>query len=152
MFNFGAFSLTYWSLFTFFMIFIFGLLCPCPNGLVTSNIAPAHPHATSVAVYPVLFNNELMSVKCRKIFEDNISSSQIEKNNSESVCSLLKFKRYLTGNYATKMLFSNCILGGLHMVWKTIIAETHRVRIIPGATRLYQALDGRNVIRHYAKV
>ena len=38
------------------------------------------------------------------------------------------------------------------MVWKTIIAETHRVRVIPGATRLYQALDGRNVIRHYAKV
>ena len=26
-----------------------------PNGLVTSNIAPAHPHATLVAVHPALF-------------------------------------------------------------------------------------------------
>ena len=39
----------------FFMIFIFGPHCSCPNGLVTSNMAPAHPHATSVAVYPALF-------------------------------------------------------------------------------------------------
>ena len=38
------------------MIFIFGPHCSCPNGLVTSNMAPAHPHATSVAVYPALFN------------------------------------------------------------------------------------------------
>ena len=29
--------------------------CSCPNGLVTSNMAPAHPHATSIAVYPALF-------------------------------------------------------------------------------------------------
>ena len=43
------------SHFTFFMIFIFGPHCSCPNGLVTSNIAPARPHATSVAVYPALF-------------------------------------------------------------------------------------------------
>ena len=28
--------------------------CSCPNGLVTSNMAPAHPHATSVAVYTAL--------------------------------------------------------------------------------------------------
>ena len=42
------------SHFTFFMIFIFGPHCSCPNGLVTSNMAPAHPHATSVAVYPAL--------------------------------------------------------------------------------------------------
>ena len=28
----------------------------CPNGLETSNTAPAHPHATSVAVYPALFS------------------------------------------------------------------------------------------------
>ena len=27
----------------------------CPNGLVTPNMAPAHPHATVVAVYPALF-------------------------------------------------------------------------------------------------
>ena len=27
----------------------------CTNGLVTSHMAPAHPHATSVAVYPALF-------------------------------------------------------------------------------------------------
>ena len=29
--------------------------CSCPNDLVTSNTAPAHPHATGVAVYPALF-------------------------------------------------------------------------------------------------
>ena len=28
----------------------------CPNAPVTSNMAPAHPHATGVAVYPALFN------------------------------------------------------------------------------------------------
>ena len=29
--------------------------CSCPNNQVTSNMAPAHPHATGVAVYPALF-------------------------------------------------------------------------------------------------
>ena len=29
--------------------------CSCPNDHKTSNIAPAHPHATRVAVYPALF-------------------------------------------------------------------------------------------------
>ena len=29
--------------------------CSCPNDQVTSNTAPAHPHATGVAVYPALF-------------------------------------------------------------------------------------------------
>ena len=43
------------SHFPFFMIFIFGPHCSYPNGLVTSNMAPAHPHATWVAVYPALF-------------------------------------------------------------------------------------------------
>ena len=43
------------SHFTFFMFSIIGPHCSCPNGLVTSNMAPAHPHATSVAVYPALF-------------------------------------------------------------------------------------------------
>ena len=43
------------SHFTFFMISIFGPYCFSPNGLVISNMAPAHPHATSVAVYPALF-------------------------------------------------------------------------------------------------
>ena len=32
--------------------------CSCRNGLVTSNMAPAHPHATSVAVYQALFRLE----------------------------------------------------------------------------------------------
>ena len=30
--------------------------CSCPNDEVTSNMAPAHPHATGVAVYPALFS------------------------------------------------------------------------------------------------
>ena len=38
----------------FFMILFLWPHCSCPNGLVTSNMAPAHPHATSVAVYPAL--------------------------------------------------------------------------------------------------
>ena len=42
------------SNFTFFMIFIFGPYCSSPNGLVISNMAPAHPHATWIAVYPAL--------------------------------------------------------------------------------------------------
>ena len=42
------------SRFTFFYDFILWPHCSCPNGLVTSNMAPAHPHATSVAVYPAL--------------------------------------------------------------------------------------------------
>ena len=31
--------------------------CFCPTAIVTSNMAPAHPCATGVAVYPVLFVN-----------------------------------------------------------------------------------------------
>ena len=42
------------SLFIFYD-FIFRPRCPYSNGLVTSNMAPVHPHATSVAVYPALF-------------------------------------------------------------------------------------------------
>ena len=41
----------------FFLWFYFFFLphCSFPNGLVTSNMAPAHPHATSGAMYPALF-------------------------------------------------------------------------------------------------
>ena len=39
----------------FFMILFLGPHCSCPRCLVSSNMAPAHPHATSVAVYPTLF-------------------------------------------------------------------------------------------------
>ena len=42
------------SYFTIFMIVFHWPHCACPNGLVNSNMAPAHPHATSVAVYPAL--------------------------------------------------------------------------------------------------
>ena len=34
----------------------FWLHCSCPNDLGTSITAPAHPHATGVAVYPALFD------------------------------------------------------------------------------------------------
>ena len=61
------------------MIFIFGHHCSCPNGLVTSNIAPAHPHATSVTVYPALFflvaDTRLYTLPCwsvRHKFELNV--------------------------------------------------------------------------------
>ena len=37
------------------LFFVFcGLFCFCPNDQVISNTAPAHPHATGVAVYPAL--------------------------------------------------------------------------------------------------
>ena len=39
----------------FLMFFILWPYFSCPNALVSSNIAPAHPHATGVAVYPALF-------------------------------------------------------------------------------------------------
>ena len=38
----------------FFVILFFWPHCSCPNGLVTSNMAPAHLHATLIAVYPAL--------------------------------------------------------------------------------------------------
>ena len=34
--------------------------CSCPSGKVTSNTAPAHPHATGVAVYPALLKKFLI--------------------------------------------------------------------------------------------
>ena len=43
------------SHFTSFMIFMFGPHRSCLNGLVTLNMALAHPHATLVAVYPAFF-------------------------------------------------------------------------------------------------
>ena len=36
------------------MFFILWPHCSCPNGLVTSKMAPAYPHVTVVAVLPVL--------------------------------------------------------------------------------------------------
>ena len=39
----------------FLWFFFLGPHCSCPNDLVTSILAPAHPHATGVAVYPALF-------------------------------------------------------------------------------------------------
>ena len=54
------------SHFTF--LFFFGGLwphCSCPSDQVTSNIAPAHLHATGVAVYPALFYPDLSRVLTR---------------------------------------------------------------------------------------
>ena len=40
----------------FWRFWAFWAYCSCPNALVTfSSTAPAHPHATGVAVYPALF-------------------------------------------------------------------------------------------------
>ena len=39
-------------------LWFFWLYCSCPNAQLTSNMAPAHPHATGVAVYPALFLNK----------------------------------------------------------------------------------------------
>ena len=50
---------------TFFMIFIFGPHCSCPNSLVTSNMAPAHPHATLVAMYPAFLISLLLPKRFR---------------------------------------------------------------------------------------
>ena len=43
------------TLYFFFGFCGFWPYCSCPNDLVTSFMAPAHPHATGVAVYPALF-------------------------------------------------------------------------------------------------
>ena len=48
------------SHFTFFMIIFLWPHSSCQNGLETSNMAPAHPHATSVAVYPALLIIKLL--------------------------------------------------------------------------------------------
>ena len=46
----------YFFCFVFLFFFCgFWPYCSCPNDLVTSIMAPAHPHATGVAVYPALF-------------------------------------------------------------------------------------------------
>ena len=39
--------------------------CSCPNDLVTSIMAPAHPHATGVAVFPALFFFRLEAATAR---------------------------------------------------------------------------------------
>ena len=39
----------------FWRLWGFWLYRSCPNAPLTSNMAPAHPHATGVAVYPALF-------------------------------------------------------------------------------------------------
>ena len=44
----------------FFMILLLWPPCSCPNSLVTSKMAPAHLHATSVAMYPALFSDNLL--------------------------------------------------------------------------------------------
>ena len=58
-----------------------------PNAQVTFSItAPAHPHATSVAVYPALFQNEMRSqyslileiLSCRS-FSSKVNCEQILK-------------------------------------------------------------------------
>ena len=46
------------SRFTFLFFCGFWPFCPCPNDMVTSIMAPAHPHATGVAVYPALLHLE----------------------------------------------------------------------------------------------
>ena len=46
-----------WSISHTWRFYIFCILllhCSCPSALVTSNAAPAHPHATGVAVNPAL--------------------------------------------------------------------------------------------------
>ena len=48
-----------WSVHHIILFWVFSNLwplCSCPNDEVTSNIAPAHPHATGVAVYLALLN------------------------------------------------------------------------------------------------
>ena len=50
--------------------------CFCPNDLVTSNIAPARPHATGVAVYPALFSKTISFMQLGGICA-NFSSPKI---------------------------------------------------------------------------
>ena len=90
------------SRFTFFYDFILLPHCSCPNGLVTSNMAPAHPHATSVAVYPAL----LILNQCMLIFS---ISSEKSLNLFDFVLILDNFKAmYLI---AVSLFFNNQKIG-----------------------------------------
>ena len=51
-----------WSHFPFFMFFILRPYCSCPNAMQTSNLAPAHPHTTGIAVYPALLSGRLIGM------------------------------------------------------------------------------------------
>ena len=64
------------SNFTFFMILLLWPHCSCPNSLVTSNMALAHLHATSVAVYPALFSHHFSYIASQELrpFLTKISS------------------------------------------------------------------------------
>ena len=59
-----------WSHFTFFNVFFLWPYCSCPTALVSSNMAPAHPHATGVAVYPALFIALLKLFNCNFIYAE----------------------------------------------------------------------------------
>ena len=54
----------------FFMILFLWPHCTCPHGLMTSDMAPAHPHATSVAVYPALLSFVLVVPKLKTLNSD----------------------------------------------------------------------------------
>ena len=47
--------------------------CSCPNDGVTSIMAPAHPHATGVAVYPALFFLSLLLLNKYFVIQPNLS-------------------------------------------------------------------------------
>ena len=78
-----------WSHFTFFMIFIFWPHCSCPNGLVTSYMAPAHLHVTSVALYPALFISKEVYISIFKPFFGIF----LPKNQTENLIYWQKFCR-----------------------------------------------------------
>ena len=78
----------------FFMILLLLPPCSCPNCLVTSNMAPAHPHAISVAVYPALFFNVLPTKNMSdSFFEHDSSTGSCWSNNNDTLCQPWKSHR-----------------------------------------------------------
>ena len=67
----------------FFMILFFWPHCYCVNGLVTSDMAPAHLHATAVAVYPALFKIVILPdddeyISCLRITMNHLNHFQMK--------------------------------------------------------------------------
>ena len=71
-----------WSHFTFFMIFFLWPYYSCPNGPVTSNVAPAHQPVTGVAVYPALFCYKAPEIRINKKYYCSGKRNKNSKNNN----------------------------------------------------------------------
>ena len=89
--------------------------CSCPNDLVTSISAPAHPHATGVAVYPALFQMKVLAS-----YEGNYPSDDLKfPNPSLNRCT------WHETQHAQLYTYSQIIRAKEHSVTRTITGSNH---------------------------